>query len=215
MLRYDTEENIKNKFLNSFKSLTNNDVEKFLHNKAIEIEKKSISTTHLLFNDKKLVGYLSLSNKSLILPKERIEKLSNSKRKRLLQSGQTLENGHLVVNSYLIGQLGKNYDLPKEIQVKGVDLLTLAFNLLLEVKKIMTARYVWLECRNSEKLIDFYKKFGFEKIDNFISKDGLVVMMMKLVRKNWLRIRNTIVDLDGGIFLFSIGFENELSCFFV
>ena len=184
MLRYDTEENIKNKFLNSFKSLTNNDVEKFLHNKAIEIEKKSISTTHLLFDDKKLVGYLSLSNKSLILPKERIEKLSSSKRKRLVQSGQTLENGHLVVNSYLIGQLGKNYDLPKEIQVKGVDLLTLAFNLLLEVKKIMTARYVWLECRNSEKLIDFYKKFGFEKIDNFISKDGLVVMMMKLDRKN-------------------------------
>ena len=200
MLRYDTEENIKNKFLNSFKSFTNNDVEKFLHNKAIEIEKKSISTTHLLFDDKKLVGYLSLSNKSLILPKERIEKLSNSKRKRLLQSGQTLENGHLVVNSYLIGQLGKNYDLPKEIQVKGVDLLTLAFNLLLEVKKIMTARYVWLECRNSEKLIDFYKKFGFEKIDNFISKDGLVVMMMKLDRKNWLRMKNTAVDLDSGIF---------------
>ena len=53
MLRYDTEENIKNKFLNSFKSLTNNDVEKFLHNKAIEIEKKSISTTHLLFDDKR------------------------------------------------------------------------------------------------------------------------------------------------------------------
>ena len=68
--------------------------------------------------------------------------------------------------------------------MKGVDLLTLAFNLLLEVKKIMTARYVCLECRNSEKLIDFYKKFGFEKIDNFISKDGLVVMMMKLDRKN-------------------------------
>ena len=39
MLRYDTEENIKNKFLNSFKSLTNNDVKKFLHNKAIEMEK--------------------------------------------------------------------------------------------------------------------------------------------------------------------------------
>ena len=99
--------------------------------------------------------------------------------------------------------------------MKGVDLLTLAFNLLLEVKKIMTARYVWLECRNSEKLIDFYKKFGFEKIDNFISKDGLAVMMMKLDRKNWLRMKNTTVDLDGGIFLFSIRFVNELSCFFV
>lgn len=110
MLKYDTEENIKKKFLNSFKSLKNNDVEEFLHNKAIEIEKKSISTTHLIFDNKKLVGYLSLSNKNLILPKERIEKLSNSKRKRLLQSGQILENGHLVVNSYLIGHLGENYN---------------------------------------------------------------------------------------------------------
>ena len=53
MLRYDTQENIKNKFLNSFKSLTNNDVKKFLHNKAIEMEKKFISTTHLLLDDKK------------------------------------------------------------------------------------------------------------------------------------------------------------------
>ena len=61
----------------------------------------------------------------------------------------------------------------------------------------------------------FIKKFGFEKIDNFISKDELVVMMMKLDRKNSLRMKNTTVDLDGGIFLFSIGFVNELSCFFV
>ena len=87
LLKYDTEENIKNKFLNSFKSLENNDIEKFLHNRAIEFEKKSVSTTHLVFNNKKLVGYLSLSNKSLILSKERFEKLSNSRKKKLMQSG--------------------------------------------------------------------------------------------------------------------------------
>jgi len=55
---------------------------------------------------------------------------------------------------------------------------------VLEAKELINAKYVWLECRNSENLIDFYKKFGFEKIDNFISKDGLAVMMMKLDRKN-------------------------------
>ena len=94
-------------------------------------------------------------------------------------------------------------------------MLTSAFNVVLEAKELINAKYVWLECKNSEKLIDFYKKFGFEKIDNFISKDELVVMMMKLDRKNWLRMKNTTVDLDGGIFLFSIRFVNELSCFFV
>ena len=183
LLKYDTEENIKNKFLNNFKSLENNDIEKFLHNRAIEFEKKSVSTTHLVFNNKKLVGYLSLSNKSLILSKERFEKLSNSRKKKLMQSGQILENGHLAVNSYLIGQLGKNYNLTKEEQIKGKDLLSFGFNLLLEVKKIMTARYVWLECENFEKLINFYRTFGFEKIDDFISEDGFVVMMMKLDEK--------------------------------
>ena len=183
LLKYDTEENIKNKFLNNFKSLENNDIEKFLHNRAIEFEKKSVSTTHLVFNNKKLVGYLSLSNKSLILSKERFEKLSNSRKKKLMQSGQILENGHLAVNSYLIGQLGKNYNLTKEEQINGKDLLSFGFNLLLEVKKIMTARYVWLECENFEKLINFYRTFGFEKIDDFISEDGFVVMIMKLDEK--------------------------------
>ena len=185
LLKYDTEENIKNKFLNSFKSLTNNDVEKFLHNKAIFFEKSSISTTHLIFdNNDTLLGYFSVANKSLILPNERFENLSNSKQKKLMQSGQKVGNGFYLVNSYLLGQLGKNFNLSENEQIKGNFLLSLAFELLLEAKKLINAKYVWLECRNSEKLIDFYKKFGFEKIDNFISKDGLVVMMMKLDRKN-------------------------------
>ena len=130
------------------------------------------------------MGYFTVSNKSLILSKERVDKLSNSRRKKLVQSGQILENGHIIVNSYLIGQLGKNYNLSSKKQIRGKDLLTSAFNVVLEAKELINAKYVWLECRNSEKLIDFYKKFGFEKIDNFISKDGLVVMMMKLDRKN-------------------------------
>ena len=92
--------------------------------------------------------------------------------------------GFYLVNSYLLGQLGKNFNLSESEQIKGNFLLSLAFELLLEAKELINAKYVWLECRNSEKLIDFYKKFGFEKIDNLISKDGLVVMMMKLDRKN-------------------------------
>jgi len=37
-------------------------------------------------------------------------------------------------------------------------LLTSAFNVVLEAKELINAKYVWLECRNSENLIDFYKK---------------------------------------------------------
>ena len=185
LLKYNTEEYLQDKVLSKFKSRGNTDIEIFLHNKATFFEKSSISTTHLIFNnDNLLLGYFAVSNKSLILSKERVDKLSNSRRKKLMQSGQILENGHIIVNSYLIGQLGKNYNLSSKKQIRGKGLLTSAFNVVLEAKELINAKYVWLECKNSEKLIDFYKKFGFEKIDNFISKDGLVVMMMKLDRKN-------------------------------
>ncbi|MBB1534416.1 GNAT family N-acetyltransferase [Leptotrichia sp.] len=185
LLEYISEDRINENVISTFKSLEKNDIENFLYNKAIAFEKNSISTTHLIFTDNDiLLGYFSLANKSLILSKERLEKLSNTKKKRLMQSGQILENGHLVVNSYLIGQLGKNYNLPQERQIKGKDLLALSFELLLEIKKLITAKYVWLECQNTEKLINFYTSFGFEKIDDFISEDGLVVMIMKLNKKD-------------------------------
>lgn len=185
LLEYISEDRINENVISTFKSLEKNDIENFLYNKAIAFEKNSISTTHLIFTDNDvLLGYFSLANKSLILSKERLEKLSNTKKKRLMQSGQILENGHLVVNSYLIGQLGKNYNLPQEGQIKGKDLLALSFELLLEIKKLITAKYVWLECQNTEKLINFYNRFGFEKIDDFISEDGLVVMIMKLNKKD-------------------------------
>ena len=185
LLEYISEDRINENVISTFKSLEKNDIENFLYNKAIAFEKNSISTTHLIFTDNDvLLGYFSLANKSLILSKERLEKLSNTKKKRLMQSGQILENGHLVVNSYLIGQLGKNYNLPQEGQIKGKDLLALSFELLLELKKLITAKYVWLECQNTEKLINFYNRFGFEKIDDFISEDGLVVMIMKLNKKD-------------------------------
>ena len=185
LLKYDTEEYVKENILNTFSSRKNNNVEDFLHNKAIFFEKSSISTTHLIFdNNDTLLGYFSVANKSLIFPNERFENLSNSKQKKLMQSGQKVGNGFYLVNSYLLGQLGKNYNLSSKKQIRGKDLLTSAFNVVLEAKELINAKYVWLECRNSEKLLDFYKKFGFEKIDNLISKDGLVVMMMKLDRKN-------------------------------
>ena len=50
----------------------------------------------------------------------------------------------------------------------------------MEAKKIVNVRYVWLECENNEKLLSFYKNFGFEEIENFISGNGLKVLVMKL-----------------------------------
>ncbi len=69
-----------NNILKTFKSIPHpitgqvNDVEYFLHQKAIEFEKAALATTHLLFSSYKdksmLVGYFSLANKSLIMSKK-------------------------------------------------------------------------------------------------------------------------------------------------
>ena len=118
LLKYDTEEYVKENILNTFSSRKNNNVEDFLHNKAIFFEKSSISTTHLIFdNNDTLLGYFSVANKSLILPNERFENLSNSKQKKLMQSGQKVGNGFYLVNSYLLGQLGKNFNLSESEQI--------------------------------------------------------------------------------------------------
>ena len=171
--------------LKKFRSKYNKDVEDFLHTKAIEFENSGLSSTHLVFDENFiLLGFFSLANKPLLVSEKNYKLLTKNQRKKLCQNGKKLLSDGYIVNSYLLGQLGKNFNLSESEQIKGNFLLSLAFELLLEAKELINAKYVWLECRNSEKLLDFYKKFGFEKIDNLISKDGLVVMMMKLDRKN-------------------------------
>lgn len=179
---------VKN-IITDFKSIPGdrkNDVECFLHCKAIEFEKASISTTHLVFKGfdgrLKLVGYFSLANKKLIISKSNYSNLSANQRQKLCKKGDKTDSGAYYINSYLIGQIGKNYseEIPMDA-ISGRDLLTLAYENLLAVSRIIKAKYVWLECERKEKLISFYKKFGFEDIKNYQSKNGLVVMIMKLI----------------------------------
>lgn len=59
-------------------------------------------------------------------------------------------------------------------------ILTLAYNRVLEAKKIINARHVWIECENTQRLIDFYEDFGFQRIENYHTENDLVVMVMKL-----------------------------------
>lgn len=174
-----------NEILLDFKSVPSinnesNDVEHFLHNKSILFEKTGLSTTHLVFDNVsyKLLGYFSLANKPLVMTKKNYNSLSNTKKKHLALKGRRDDDKDYIVSSYLIGQLGKNYKYREEL--KGIDLLTMAYNHLLEAKRYVSARFVWLECENNEKLLNFYKDFGFEEIENFESENRLKVLIMKL-----------------------------------
>ena len=178
----DTKE-IKENVLNTFKGREESEVSDFLHNKSIDYEQRSLSSTYLIYNDRsQLVGYFTISNKGLIISKESYEKLLKKQQKKLSFNGRKLENGDYIVNSFLLGQLGKNFNknILEEDKIKGVELLTIAYKLLIKIKNLINVKYLWIECEDNKKLLDFYSNFGFKLIENYVSNNGLKVMILKL-----------------------------------
>lgn len=174
---------IKENVLNTFNGRGKSEVSDFLHNKSIDYEQRSLSSTYLIYNDRsQLVGYFTISNKGLIISKENYEKLLKKQQKKLSFNGRKLENGDYIVNSFLLGQLGKNFNknILEEDKIKGVELLTIAYNLLIEIKNLINVKYLWIECEDNKKLLDFYSNFGFKLIENYVSNNGLKVMILKL-----------------------------------
>ena len=171
------EEYIKEKILKQFKSRDRNSIEDFLHNKAINFEKSSLSATHLIRNDKsgEILGYFTFANKSLIIEKENFLNLSRTQQKRFSQSGRRLKDGSYVVNSFLLAQIGKNYNI-----FTGNEIISLAHELLLIVKKIINTKYLWLECEDNSSLIRFYSNYGFNLIKEFSSENKLRTMILRL-----------------------------------
>lgn len=114
--------------------------------------------------------------------KESYEKLLKKQQKKLSFNGRKLENGDYIVNSFLLGQLGKNFNenILEEDKIKGVELLTITYNLLIEIKNLINVKYLWIECEDNKKLLDFYSNFGFKLIENYVSNNGLKVMILKL-----------------------------------
>lgn len=160
------------------------DVEKFLHKKAIDFEKTAIATTYLIFDTEtsNLLGFFSLANKPLTMSKKNFDSLSKTQQRKLRQSGRTIGT-KFQVNSYLIGQLGKNYAenvVPSKITLTGKELLTLAYDKVVEASSIIKAKYVWIECEEVDYLMDFYQSFGFTLIPDYTSNNGLKVMILKI-----------------------------------
>lgn len=92
--------------------------------------------------------------------------------------GYITSNGDLQIYSYLLGQIGRNFN--DQHTIKGQDLLTLAYKKLQEACMIVGSKYVWLECENNEHLLNFYQDFGFKQVEGYTSPNQLKVMIMKL-----------------------------------
>ncbi|WP_242449665.1 hypothetical protein [Staphylococcus delphini] len=104
-------------------------------------------------------------------------------KKKLQQKGETHSgNDNLIIQGYLIAQIGKNYS--KEAlatkSLNGEDLLTLAYEMVESGSKIFGGSYIWVEYEDNEKLKKYYKDFGFTEIENHTSQNGLKMAIMKI-----------------------------------
>jgi len=144
------------KLLTTFKCGLNKDVEDFLYNKAITFEKKLRAKTYFLLEKetKTIAGYVTIAI-SVLYAKEIEDEI-------LLEIGDLKETKDIPC--FLIGQLAKS-DNFKDKKL-GTYIIKLAFNKLKEAHKLVGGRFILLDALNNEKIIEFYEKSGFFKIEH-------------------------------------------------
>ena len=108
--------------------------------------------------------------------------MSNSVKKKLIGIGYKTDQEFYEVRGFLLGQLGKNYS---EIAVKakaitGNELLSLACIELKKAYEVVGGRILYLEWENHPKIVDFYERNGFRKLEDFKSVNNQLIMVRKL-----------------------------------
>lgn len=145
------------RYIDSYSSPKNPEVENFLKKSAINFTKLNQSVTYLVFNKRNgdFVGYFSLALKSVIIS---ADKLSNTSIKRLKRIS-VLESASntFTVAAYLIAQLGKNYSIGKDSQINGTELLSIAYDQIYDGQKRFGGVMAFLECEDNDFLIEFYE----------------------------------------------------------
>ena len=188
MLEQLGEERVK-KILSSFSSPLNEDIEYFLHHKAIEFDIQSISKTHLVFASFKkkpvLVGYFTLAIKYFSISKKNTT--SNLRRKLNRFGKYNTELKAYNLSAPLIAQLGKNYTNGYDELITGGELLGMAVEVIKDIQLSIGGKIIYIECEDKAKLIDFYEQNGFKQFSereldrsDKINGDRLIQMLKVL-----------------------------------
>ncbi|MCL2019297.1 MAG: acetyltransferase [Oscillospiraceae bacterium] len=149
-----------------------NEVENFLKHKAFDFEVRHKSRTYLIIDEEQvdvsepiIYGYFTLTMKTLELG----ETLSKSTIKRI----DGFSKDVLATEAILLGQLGKNQKHKNDIE--GQSIIDEALDTVYDIHKLVGGRIVFLECDENPKLVDFYKRSGFEPLQ----KCGEYLQMIK------------------------------------
>lgn len=166
-------------FLRSFSCPKNAEVEGFLKEKARQSSRLSSSMTYLVWSDrhKELLGYFTLAAKAYSVARSAL----NSKNRRLVERfAEVDEHGFFTAAVYLIAQIGKNFAIPEERQIRGADLLELALDRFRGTKEAIGGKLVMVEREiDRPKLQDFYNDNGFKSwTTRRNARDGMVYDQM-------------------------------------
>lgn len=134
----------------------NLEIERFLHQNAIDFAKRSMSVTYLVFDeDNKLMAYFTLTHKPALIPDNNISNAAHRRIERHARKDETTNS--FTVSSFLIAQLGKNASYSGKYNLTGEQLMDNAVNILKRAKRIVGGSVIFLECEDNEKLLSFYQ----------------------------------------------------------
>ncbi|MCL2815301.1 MAG: hypothetical protein FWD23_11940 [Oscillospiraceae bacterium] len=146
------------------------DVEKFLHEKAVDFDRRNKSRTYLLIDSNskdevKILGYYTITLKNLPFT----ENVSKSMIKRI----DGYSNNVNSAESILLGQFGKDYHFKNKIS--GSEIMAYAMDTVYSIHDLAGCRIVFLECGDNDKIIKFYQ--GNEFV--FLQKSGQYVQLIR------------------------------------
>ena len=158
--------------LSSFVCPINKDVETFCRTKAIEFSKRGFAQTYLVYwqeaDEKEFIGYYTIAMKHFSVCKKQ---LSNKLFSRVKQHGTyNIATGEYIISAPLIAQLGKNFDRGNDTLISGSEILQMAIDRIRGIQREIGGKFLYLECEEKEKLIEFYEanhfvSFGKRELD--------------------------------------------------
>ena len=168
--------------LSGFSCPPNPDIERFLKRNAIEFAKQGLSQTHIVFDGQEFVGYFCLTNKPVSV---NTSKFSATMR-RQIEKFAVYDNRiqEHVLAAPLIAQLGKNYSGGRNRLISGDELLALACDKVERILFDLGGKFVYLECADNPKLLDFYRSNRFRAFSRryLAEPDGeYFVQMLKYI----------------------------------
>ena len=163
------------RLIGSFSCPVNAEVENFLKTKALQSSRLSASQTYLVCSDRTglLLGYFTLLLKTYTV---KAASLSSANRRLISRFAEEDAAGNFNAAVYLIAQIGKNFAIAKENQIRGCDLLARAEDEFRFIKKRVGGKLVMVERESDRpKLLDFYNSNGFKSwTTRRNAKDGMV-----------------------------------------